>query len=61
MSRIVCTSDFVIGFDSLLGLPALLNTEMRSGMIERLLELKMDEILSASPNTDKTAESDDSR
>ena len=53
--------DFVSGFDSLLGLPALCIDGMRFGMIERLLKLKMDELLPASPECGKAAESNDPR
>ena len=52
---------WVVGSDSLLGLPALFNTEMRFGIIEKLLRLKLDEVLSASPNTDETVKSNNNR
>ena len=53
--------DFVTGFDSLLRPPALLNAEVRFGMIGRPLKVRIDSVLLASPNTDETAESIDSR
>lgn len=42
-------------------MPAFSNDGMRFGAIERLLKPKMDEVLSASPKCDSTAESNDPR